>query len=57
MPDYKTLYHKTFNAITDTERLIEQASILLKIMQQECEEIVLESDGTPILLLPDKEDT
>ena len=57
MPDYKTLYHKTFNAITDAERLIEQASILLKIMQQECEEIVLESDGTPILLLPDKEDT
>lgn len=44
MPDYKALYHKAFNAITDAERLILQASILLQQTQIDCEEIVLDHD-------------
>lgn len=51
MPDYKKLYHKTFNAITDAERLILQASCLLKTIQQECEEIVIESEDAPVTLI------
>lgn len=46
MLDYKEMYHKTFNAISDAERLIEQAVMLLKATQQECEDIVIESDDT-----------
>jgi len=45
MPDYKKLYHKTFNAITDAERLIEVANRLLKLTQQECERIFIENDA------------
>ena len=48
MPDYKTLYHKAFNAITDVERLIETAATLLRITQQECEEIYAETDDDPL---------
>ena len=47
MPDYKKLYHKTYNAITNAERLIESAAALLRIAQQECEEIYTETDNTP----------
>ena len=46
MPDYEKLYHKTFNAITDAERLIAKASILLKAIQIECEETYLDSEDT-----------
>ena len=48
MPDYKKLYHKTFNAITDAERLIETAAALLRIVQHECEELYIDTtDDTP----------
>jgi|GEM_PF-3580268 len=33
MPDYKKLYHKTFNAITDAERLLEHAAKILRATQ------------------------
>ena len=52
MSDYKKLYHKAFNAITDAEQLIETAATTLRIAQQECEDLYIES-GTP---LPDDED-
>ena len=44
MPDYKKMYHKAFNAITDAERMIETAAVMLRIVQQECEEIYSEGD-------------
>ena len=44
MPDYEKLYHKTFNAITDVERLLEQAKTILQTIQQECEDIYAETD-------------
>lgn len=47
MPDYEKLYHKTYNAITDAERLIESASILLRMTQQECENLYVESSDSP----------
>jgi len=47
MVDYKQMYHKTFNAITDAERLIEMAAAMLRIVQQECEELYIETDDTP----------
>jgi len=47
MPDYKKLYHKAYNAITDVERLIEEATTILRTAQQECEEIYIQTDDTP----------
>ncbi|MCL2057033.1 MAG: hypothetical protein FWH02_07455 [Oscillospiraceae bacterium] len=47
MPDYQKLYSKAFNAITDAENLITQASVILKITQQECEQLFMESDDSP----------
>ena len=47
MADYKTLYHKTYNAITDAERLIETAAALLRTVQQECEEAYIAAGDTP----------
>jgi hypothetical protein len=41
MPDYEKLYHKAFNAITDAERMLETASAMLRIAQQECEELYI----------------
>ena len=46
MLDYKKLYYKTFNAITDAERLVETAAAMLRTAQQECEEIHIEA-GIP----------
>ena len=46
MPDYEKLYHKTFNAITDVERLLEKANAILQAIQQECEDIYSENDDT-----------
>lgn len=54
MADYRKLYHKTFNAITDAERLIEQAATLLKATQLECESLYAESDNTPLSLVENK---
>ena len=39
MPDYEKLYFKTFNAITDAERLLEKAAAILQKIQRECEDI------------------
>jgi len=47
MADYKKLYHKTYNAITDVERLIETAATILRLTQQECEELYVETDDAP----------
>jgi hypothetical protein len=41
MPDYEKLYNKAFNAITDAERMLETASAMLRIVQQECEELYI----------------
>ena len=48
MPDYKKLYYKAYNAITDVERLIEAAATILRTAQQECEEMYIETDDRPI---------
>lgn len=53
MADYKTMYHKTFNALTDADRLIRQASTIIQTVQQECEDIFIEADDTPIILPTD----
>ncbi len=55
MPNYKTMYYKTFNAITDAQQLIEQASALLKDAQQECEDLVIEADDTPVSIVLSEE--
>jgi len=47
MTDYKKLYHKTYNAMTDVEKLIETAATILRIVQQECEEAYIKADNTP----------
>jgi len=52
MADYKTMYHKIFNAATDAGRFMEKAEIIMKAAQIECEEIYTEADNTP-LNLPD----
>ncbi len=51
MPSYKKLYHKTFNAITDAQDLIEKASAILVKAQQECEEIVMDSGYDPVIVV------
>jgi len=47
MPDYEKLYHETFNAVTDAERLLGQAIKILRVAQLECEESYIESDEPP----------
>ena len=47
MPDYQSMYHKTYNAITDAERLIDQAKEILRTTQQECEKMYIETEDTP----------
>lgn len=54
MPDYEKMYHTMFNAATDTDRQLLQASILLqqisvglRTAQQECEELYLNEDASP----------
>ena len=53
MPDYKKLYHKAYNAMTDAERLVDKAASMLRTAQQECEEIYVGADDTPISLIID----
>ena len=49
MPDYKSMYLKLFNRITDAINILHEG-------QQEKEKVFIESDDEPILLLPeDKE--
>ena len=50
MPDYKKLYYRTFNAITDAERLVKQAFLILATIQQQCENTVIEAEDAPISL-------
>ena len=47
MANYKKLYHKAFNAISEAERLVEAAAAMLRLAQQECEELYVETDDTP----------
>jgi hypothetical protein len=48
--DYKRLYYKMFNAITDAEKLVSQAADLMRTAQQECEETYMDADDTPLRL-------
>lgn len=50
MADYKTMYHKMFNAVTDAERQLQQATDTLRTAQQECEEMFIQANDTPISL-------
>ncbi|MGJ4851931.1 hypothetical protein ACH6CV_16975 [Bacillota bacterium Meth-B3] len=50
MADYKKLYYKMFNAATDAEKLISQAACMMRTAQQECEEIYMDADETPLRL-------
>ncbi|BCJ96561.1 hypothetical protein acsn021_41300 [Anaerocolumna cellulosilytica] len=50
MADYKKLYHKMFNAVTDAEKLVSQAAGLMRTAQQECEETYMNADETPLRL-------
>lgn len=47
MVDYKKMYLKLFNAITDTEKEILSLAEKLREAQQECEEIYLSDDDEP----------
>ena len=53
MPDYKKLYHKAYNAMTDAERMVDKAATMLRAAQQECEEIYAEAEDTLISLIVD----
>ena len=50
MADYKKLYYKMFNAVTDAEKLVSQATGLMRTAQQECEEMYMDADDTPLRL-------
>ena len=50
MADYKKMYHKMFNVVTDAEQLASQATRMLRNAQLECEEMYTEADDTPISL-------
>ena len=56
MADYKKLYHKMFNVVTDAEILAAQAALMMRSAQQECEEMHTEADDTPIALADMPED-
>ncbi|GHU78974.1 hypothetical protein FACS1894191_0740 [Clostridia bacterium] len=45
-PDYKELYRKAFIALTKAEELIEQAAIIIRFTQQQCEDMYIgQPDG------------
>ena len=53
MPNYEKMYKTAFNALTDAERMIAQASEIIKAAQQRCEEIfIAEDDITATELIP-----
>ncbi|WRS27824.1 hypothetical protein U6B65_01470 [Oscillospiraceae bacterium MB08-C2-2] len=54
MPNYKKLYHKAFNALTDAQRLIQAADLLLKSTQAECEQMFVETPHASTLQLAHK---
>ena len=56
MADYRKLYHKAFNALTDAELLVSQSGRMMRSAQQECEELFVEADDAPINLADHKPD-
>jgi len=50
LADYKKMYHKMFNAVTDAEQLVSQAARVMRAAQLECEETYTGADDTPIKL-------
>ena len=44
MADYKKMYHKMFNAVTDAEQLASQAARIMRSAQLECEEMYSDAD-------------
>jgi len=56
VPDYKKMYHKMFNAVTDAEQLVSQAARMMRAAQLECEDMYTEADETPIVLAGKPED-
>ncbi len=56
MADFRKMYHKAFNALTDAEQLVSQAGRMMRAAQQECEEMFVEADDTPIELADKKAD-
>ncbi len=50
MADYRKMYHKAFNALTDSEQLVSQARRMMRAAQQECEEMFVEAGDAPIKL-------
>ena len=56
MADYKKLYYKIFNAVTDAEELVSQATGLMPTAQQECEEMYMDADATPLRLMDKPEE-
>ncbi len=50
LADYRKLYHKAFNALTDAELLVSQAGRMMRAAQQECEELYVEADDAPVKL-------
>jgi len=50
VPDYKKMYLKMFNAVTDAEQLVSQASRMMRAAQLEYEELYTEADEAPIVL-------
>ena len=48
MADYKKLYSKMYNAVTDAERQLQSVTDLLRTAQQDCEEMFMAADETPL---------
>ena len=55
MADYRKMYSKMYNSVTDAERLLQEATTKLRTAQQECEEMFVEADDTPIALADNSE--
>ena len=49
------MYSKMYNSVTDAERLLQEATTKLRTAQQECEEMFVEADDTPIALADNSE--
>ena len=54
MADYRKMYHKAFNALTDAEQLVSQAGRMMRAAQQECEDMFVEADDAPVQLADKK---
>ena len=56
MADYKKMYHKMFNAVTDAEQLASRATRMLRNAQLECEEMYSDANDTPLTLVDKPEE-